>query len=223
MHADRSGYLPLDERETIARVFDAVNPTMLVCARGDLWPEMAFASVERRLPITIISGTVRPTSRRLWAPVRSALQPVYRSVSWLGAASDGDADRWARLGVFEDSIAVTGDTRHDQVLERVSDLQSIRTLLEWASKHPVLVAGSTDAQDEKLILSAFSHVARTNPEARLILVPHEGSRDRINEVLSAAGSAGVEIDVWTGGAMRSDTRCVVVSVMGALADIYAVC
>lgn len=218
--ADRSDYLPLGGRKTVASVFNATNPSILVCSRGDLWPETAFAASARKLPIAIISGSVRPRSRRLWYPIRRAFEPVYRSVTWLGAASEGDGSRWSRLGVREDSIEVTGDTRHDQVLERVTRLQPVRVLFQWAQGSPVLVAGSTDSRDEQHILKAFSRISKESPSARLVFAPHDCSGFRIDELCSAARNAGVRTEVWSGGSPAPETRCIAISKMGVLADAY---
>jgi 3-deoxy-D-manno-octulosonic-acid transferase len=221
MHADRSDFLPLDERDTMTKVFDAVNPALLICSRGDLWPELASTAAARAVPIAIISATVRSSSRRLWAPVRRALQFVYQDVAWLGATSEGDAERWGRLGVPEASITVTGDTRHDQVLERTTLLQHVRPLLQWSHGKATLVAGSTDAQDEKIILNAFLRVSVSKPNVRLILVPHDCSQGRIHEVLATASRVGVDIEVWDGGSSLNARSCVVVNKVGMLSDIYA--
>ncbi len=219
--ADRSDYLPLGGSNTLASVLDVMSPSILVCSRGDLWPETAFAASARELPIAIISGSVRPRSRRLWYPIRRAFLSVHRSVSWLGAASEGDASRWSRLGVREDSIEVTGDTRHDQVLERVTRLQPIRFLFQWAHNSSVLVAGSTDSRDEQHILKAFSRVSAANSNARLVIAPHECSGRRLDELLGIARNVDVGVEVWSGGSPNPETRCIVMSKMGVLADAYA--
>jgi 3-deoxy-D-manno-octulosonic-acid transferase len=143
-------------------------------------------------------------------------------VAWLGAASAGDASRWARLGVPEQSIVVTGDTRHDQVLERITRLRLVRPLLEWARGQTALVAGSTDRCDARLLLDAFSQVRAYHADARLILVPHDCSEGRIAQVIAIADQACVRTEVWDGGIPKPETHCLVVNAMGMLADIYAV-
>jgi len=157
----------------------------------------------------------------MWYPFRSALKQTYDTVLWLGASSEGDAHRWAHLGVREESVEVTGDTRHDQVLERASKLHRLRSLLRWSVEDPALVAGSTDARDERHLLNAFSGIVASYPKARLVIAPHECSDRRINEVLTMAQRTGVSAEVWPGGPPSEETRCLVVSKMGILADLYA--
>ena len=218
---DRSDYLPLDETDILAKVFDPITPTLIVCARGDLWPEFARTAFARGVPVAIISGTVRPSSRRRWPVARSVMRSVYKDVSWLGAASAGDAERWVQLGVPNESIAITGDTRHDHVLERVTDLKPIKPLLNWSRDRPTLVAGSTDDRDEAIILEAFSRITGTIPDSRLVIVPHDCSESRVADSLRAAARAGLNASVWTGGKPTEQARCIVVKVTGILADIYA--
>jgi 3-deoxy-D-manno-octulosonic-acid transferase len=146
---------------------------------------------------------------------------MYRLVSWLGAATDGDASRWSQLGVAETKIEVLGDTRHDHVLERISNLHPLRTLVRWAAAKPVLVAGSTDARDEQLLIQAFSRVPESSPGACLMIVPHECSERRISEVQYLAQQAGLDTEVWSGDDPEPNVDCLVVNMTGVLADIYA--
>jgi len=44
---DNSDYLPLDDRDVFREVCTAVSPSIFVCSRGDLWPEMAFVAASR--------------------------------------------------------------------------------------------------------------------------------------------------------------------------------
>jgi 3-deoxy-D-manno-octulosonic-acid transferase len=151
------------------------------------------------------------------------MRPVYETVSWLGAASEGNAVRWSLLGVRRAAVTVTGDTRHDQVLERIVNLQQIRPLLRGSQGKKTLVAGSTDERDERLLLHSFLQVYESCPnESRLILVPHENSATRIGSVLARARGIGIDAKLWDRGMPDPGTPCIVVGTMGLLADIYAV-
>jgi 3-deoxy-D-manno-octulosonic-acid transferase len=151
----RADFLPPEEPDTIARVLAAMRPNLIAFSRGDIWPVLTRTAAASGIPIAVIGGTVNPSSLRLWPLIRSTLTPTYRLVDWLGAVSRGDADRWSAIGVSAQSIDVTGDPRHDQVLEHHTNIGSISSLFQWCGESPVLVAGSTDKRDEEILLSAL--------------------------------------------------------------------
>lgn len=148
------------------------------------------------------------------------MKSVYGAIDWLGAVSQGDAERWRRLGVPEESVVVTGDTRHDQVLERATDLSAVRDLLDWARERTTLVAGSTDVRDERVLFRTFSEISAVDPAASMIVVPHESCAARIDQVQAIARYWGVKAGLWWEGPPEHDIRCVVVAKSGVLADIY---
>lgn len=212
-------YLPWDEPRAVARTLDALRPRLLLFGRGDLWPELALAASRRSVPIAVVGGTVRPGSLRLRA--RRWLRDLHATVSWLGAASEADADRWARLGVPRTRIEVTGDPRHDRLLERVARLDAWRAVRAWAGDAPVLVAGSTEPSDDAAVTDAVRRLRGTGHGVRTILVPHEPAPRRVAAVCQHLTAAGCEVRVWSGppGAMpRADA--VVVGAPGLLADLY---
>ena len=219
---DRSDYVPPDEARHVARVLTALNPSLLVFSRGDLWPELVTQAQAANVPVAVIGGTVKPSSRRLSWPVRSLLGTMHRGLCWVGAASEADADRWVRLGVPSEAVTVTGDPRHDQIVERVSRLGAIQPLVAWARNREVLVAGSVDLVDGRVLLEAFTKVSRSHHPAGLILVPHDPSPRNLAGQVKLAAEYGIRLAVWDGGEINVETPCVLAATLGVLADVYLV-
>ena len=215
----RTGYLPPADRTTMDALFAHLQPTVLVFARGDLWPGLVAAARRHRVPVLLMSAAVRPGSSRLHRVLQPVLRPTYGTVRWAGAVSHGDALRLRQLGVLERAIQITGDARHDQILERETAIGPIRDVLSWAGTDPVVVAGSTHPEDEAVLLPAFRALAACH-RARLVLVPHEPSPARAAAL--AAMARAMTLPVTDDMATRStETRVIVSSSTGMLADLYA--
>lgn len=217
---DRSDYVPPDEPSRVARVLRALNPSLLVFSRGDLWPELVAQAEVADVPVAVIGGTVQPSSRRLSWPARSLLGTMHRGLCWVGAASEADADRWQRLGVPNEAVTVTGDPRHDQIVERVPRLEAIQPLVAWARNREVLVAGSVDRVDGRVLLEAFSRVSRSHHSAGFILVPHDPNRRSIAALVKLAARYQIRLAVWLGGEISAGASGVVAATLGLLADVY---
>ncbi len=219
---DHADYLPLDAAGPMEAVLDALAPPLLVLMRAELWPELVAAALRRHVPVGLAGATVSPGSRRLRWPVRGALGPLYAGLAYAGAVTEADRERLRRLGVRAAALALTGDPRHDQVLERIPDLGPARALLAWAGGGEVLVAGSTDAPDAALLLDALAALRRERPAARLLLCPHDPEPRHTAHVLALSRRAGVPAAPWRGpaDALPGEVACVVVQRLGMLADLY---
>ena len=212
-------FLPLDEPRAVSRTLNALRPSLLIFGRGDLWPELVLGAFRRRIPIVVVGGAVRPGSLRLRA--RRWLRDVHATVSWLGAVSAPDADRWAQLGVPRSRIAVTGDPRHHRLIERVARLDAWRAVQAWAGDAPVLVAGSTEPSDDAVVAEAIARLRGTEPCPRTILVPHNPAPGRVAAVRKRLTAVGCDAGLWSGppAALPAATT-VVVTAPGLLADLY---
>ena len=199
-------------------LFAHLRPAVLVFARGDLWPGVVAAAERHRVPVVLLSAEVRPASTRLHPAVRRFLRPSYERVHWAGAISSEDAERLHPLGVPESAIEITGDARHDHILEREVAIARVRAVLDWAGSDPVVVAGSTHPEDEAVLLRAFRAVTARYP-ARLVLVPHEPGPARTASL--AAAARGMNLPAATGLPATPDARVTISSSIGVLADLYA--
>lgn len=218
-HAD---YLPADTPEDVSRALDALRPALLVFSRGDVWPELALQAAARNVPTVVVGACARPGSLRMSRPVRSLYAHALAGVSWIGAATDEDADRWRLAGAPAGLIEVSGDPRHDQVLERLTDLGVTAPLRSWADGGPVLVAGSVEPPDARPLLRAAAIVLAAHPDARMLLVPHEPSPAALEQLSRCARRAGLMPATWSpGGSAPPGTRCLIAAGRGHLYHLYS--
>jgi len=215
-------YLPWDEPGAIATTLDALAPALLLFGRGDLWPELVSSTAARGIPVAVAGATVRAGSARLRTPARLALRDAYRHVRWLGAATSANAERWSRLGVPAEDITVTGDPRHDRILERIADLGPAGAVRAWAGGAPVFVAGSIEPDDDSVLAFALARLASATPELRTVLVPHVAVETRIEWIRRGLAKHGVAAGLWRGPANGPlpVAPVVIAATRGVLADLY---
>jgi 3-deoxy-D-manno-octulosonic-acid transferase len=217
--ADVADYLPYDRPAEVRDALRALSPDLLVFAKLDLWPELATRAALSGAAVAIVAATVSPGSGRLRWPARQLLRAGYGSLAAAAAISAEDADRLARLGVPPARIRVAGDPRFDSVAARVRAVSPDDPLLQFGRGAPTLVAGSTWAGDEEVLLAAYAAVRRVRPDARLILVPHEPTAEHLAAVQRSARRAGVPTPVRLAAA-EGPVPLLLVDRTGVLATLY---
>lgn len=217
---DRTDFLPLDEPGPVAAVLGALAPSLLVFARGDLWPELVLQAVRHRTPVAILGGTVRRGSLRLTPVARPLYRRLCREIAWIGAVTRTHADRWIRLGAAPGIVEVTGDPRHDLVLRRRPNPTTAGALAAWRAGRTVLVAGSTEPADEAVLLRAARTVIAARPAAGLLLVPHDPAPATLRRLVARAGRLGLRMEVWHQQAAVPTAPIVTVAETGLLFDLY---
>jgi len=179
--ADFTAYLPFDRASNADALLDAWQPSIIVFSKLDVWPVLVERATARGIPVILISATVAERSGRLGWWSRQLLRDAYGALAKVGAIDESNADRLVSLGVSDDALCVTGDTRFDQVWTRAQATHRSSPLLAClASPAPTVVAGSTWPADEAMLLPAWNALrADRSPRnanthtARLVIAPHE--------------------------------------------------
>jgi 3-deoxy-D-manno-octulosonic-acid transferase len=142
------------------------------------------------------------------------------AASWIGAVSSAHAARWIALGARPESVEVTGDPRHDAVVERVTRLDAIAPLRAWAAGRVVLVAGSLEPDDLEPVLFAIRALLAAHERAAAVLVPHDPAPATVARWVEATRAAALHPAPWAPGLAVPAGRCVVLAAAGMLADLY---
>lgn len=223
-YKDAALTIPLDSRRQMRRFFDLVQPRGVVFSKFDVWPNAVWEAVRRGVPVALIAGTMHATSSRLRPIARHLLAHVHKYFAVHCCVTEEDAERLRRLAGPTARVVVTGDTRFDQVYARVQEFPSaplFPNVEQW--KGFTVVAGSTYAEDEKVLLPAFLKLHHEHPQARLVLVPHEPTPSHLRfseDALRRSGLRWTRLSDAEQGALVAETDVLLVDRIGWLARLY---
>jgi 3-deoxy-D-manno-octulosonic-acid transferase len=222
LDADFAEYLPFDSRGDARVTLEALSPRVLAFSKLDVWPALVAAARARGVRTALLSATLAHRSRRRSRISSAFTRGAYAALDAVGAIDEKDAIRLLQLGVREQAISVTGDTRYDQVWARAQQSASREALLvPLRSERPTLVAGSTWPADERELLPAWMVVRREVPGARLLIAPHEPTPAHLRHVEQWAAARKLTLARASALPPGGDADVVLVDGTGLLGDLYA--
>jgi 3-deoxy-D-manno-octulosonic-acid transferase len=173
--ADWVYYLPLDSVKNAKRFFDIVNPSLVVFVKYDYWYYYLTECKKRNIPLLLVSGIFRQDQ-----PFFKWYGNLHRSMLKCFTHFFVQDKESLQLLVSINIINATaaGDTRFDRVSEIAENFTPIEKIEKFCSGLPVLVAGSTWPEDEKLIKDATANF----PNLKIIIAPHEIHKEHIEQL-----------------------------------------
>jgi len=168
-------YAPYDTPGSIRRFLNRTNPRILVIMETEIWPNMIRQSRSRQVPVFLINARLSERSARGYERVKSLVSPIMRSISWVAAQAEKDAERFRRIGVAASKVSVTGSVKFDVDIPEAVRKTSFQ-LKASLSDRPVWIAGSTHEGEEAQILAAHRQILASHPSALLIIVPRHPER-----------------------------------------------
>ena len=174
------------------------------------------------VPVILVDATLHEKSKRKWPLVRSFLKSVHRHIDIHCAISESDARRLARICPKGTEIRVTGDTRFDQVIARRGSASKKLEGLLPKFEIPVIIAGSTYTEDERIVIDAYQKVLERWGKVQFILVPHEPEPDRLEEIGARMSQRGLDYILLSRIADGANFggEAIVIDRVGVLAELY---
>lgn len=170
----RVSLAPLDSPGAVNRAFDALQPEALWILETELWPGILATAHARGVPVLSLNSSVSLKSTRLYRLFGILFAPLLSPV-WFFARSSEDAHRLRTLGARPDHIWVQGDAKVFLSVPFPA-LPEVQGLTDWLASGPVVLAASTHAAEEDLVLTAFRALENLFPSARLVLAPRHPER-----------------------------------------------
>lgn len=215
-------YLPVDTPRNMRFCLDALAPDMIVYVKFDVWPNLVVEAARRGVPQVLVSGTLSPGSGRLSPFVKGYFGGLYAMLDAVAAISAEDAGRFRSLSGERVEIVEAGDTRFDQVCRRIDASGAALPGAIAASRRRWIIAGSTWPRDEEVVIPGFAALGPAHPDAGLIVVPHEPTKERLAEIRAALGRARLSFRLLSElkeGAPLAEP-VVVADGVGYLAELY---
>ena len=170
-------YLPADLPGVAHKWVACIKPDVAIFVKYDLWPGYLSALKQKDIPTFLISAHWIPGRWfSSWAlPPTKSLLKNFKKIF----LQEADHITFFQKKGFS-NLSVAGDTRIDRSLELPSEIKSrIPEVLVGAPSFD-LIAGSTWAQDEKIIAQVIQQM-----DLSIILAPHDVSATNIQRVLKS--------------------------------------
>ena len=187
-------FVPLDLPDAIGAFLDHWRPRMLVLAESELWPNMLMSCHARRIPVVIVNGRLSSASHARWRRVPSLARALFGAPAFVLAQSDEHAARFSELGARD--VRVIGNLKHDRAPPPV-DLGTLAQFRALVGTRPVVVAVSTHAADEPIILHAIAQIRAKHRDLLTVIVPRDASRGMA--VAAAAHETGLAVALRSRG------------------------
>lgn len=216
---DFASYLPFDTLASMHHVIQSLAPSVIVFSKLDVWPNLVTAAKASNIPTAIISGTLHNESGRRSVFASFLLRDAYAAIDSIGAVSSEDRQNIIELGARGDRVAVTGDTRFDQVWARSKREGPVELINHLRGHRPTIVAGSTWSPDEKHLLPAFVEARKEHKRVRLIIAPHEPNATHVASLMTWAKSGSLSA-ARVDDPQAAAADVVILDRVGILGDLY---
>lgn len=219
---DMSCPLPWDKPEDWKAFILHHQPQALLIARTDTWPQMLRQAKLHSIPTLLFAATLVENSGRARGLSRYFSKIIFSYLDTIYCVSEEDKEIFAKLGRWENTF-VAGDTRYDQVVERLKNPKIISPFVVKPST-PTFVAGSTWPEDEAVLLPTLASLKGPSykNQIRTVLVPHEPHLDHIKELEMACTRLGLTHDRYSKLKSVWDSEVLIVDQIGILAELYLI-
>jgi 3-deoxy-D-manno-octulosonic-acid transferase len=149
--------------------------------------------------------------------LRPLLGPLFAGVGRFGVQSGQDRDRLLALGVDPGRVAVTGNLKYETP-EPARHPELEEALRDLAGGRPILLAGSTMAGEEAMVLDAFRGL---EGQAMLVLAPRHPERwTEVDALLRSRGEAALRRTALPAAGDGNRPAVVLLDSLGELAGLY---
>ncbi|MDY5632416.1 MAG: glycosyltransferase N-terminal domain-containing protein [Bacteroidaceae bacterium] len=210
--ADIVCYLPFDIVGNAHAFIHMVKPEMVFFIKYEFWYNYIRHLHHRGVPVYSVCSIFRPGNVFFkWYGFFYA--PVLRHVTHYFVQDERSRRLLALKGLK--NVSIVGDTRMDRVLAIKEAAKELPLVEQFKGDKFVLVAGSSWAPDEDLILNFFN----AHPEMKLILAPHVIDEAHLQQIVQKVQRPVLRWSKATAENVAS-ADCLIIDCFGLLSSIY---
>lgn len=226
--ADHILFFPIDHPFILRRVLKKIQPTLLLIAETELWPNLLRACGRKGIPIILFNGRISEKSFRGYLFFRFLFEECLKYVSLFLMQTNEDQDRIIQIGARSEKTSVVGNLKFDQALPSVT--QDARATLAQSlglyGRDTIFIAGSTHSGEEELLTSLSKELREIDPSLIFILAPRHLNRlEEVEQMLRKESLSWIRRTALTMDQDRPNQKrwpeVILLDTMGELMSLYS--
>lgn len=209
-------YAPYDLPDCLNRFLRRTRPAIAIIMETELWPNTIAACRKHDIAVVVANARLSEKSARGYQRLSAIAKPMLAAVSAVATQHQDDGERFVSLGLPSASLTVTGNIKFDLTLSQSDETRAMEFRQRWlsGSDRPVLLAASTHAGEDELLLAALVLVQKQRPETLLVLVPRHP--ERFETVFQLADAKFVTQKHSEGQVLGPDVQVLIGNTMGEM-------
>ena len=195
-------YFPFDWRFTVRRALRRIKPNVVLIMETELWFNFLRETYKSGAKTALVNGRLSEKSAKRYSLIKKLIPRVLHYIDLALMQTQKDAKRLIQLGMRADKVKITGNVKFDRDFDEIESCltEELRERFAIKKDAPLIVAASTHAPEESLILQAFKEIWKNSLDRlpRLLIAPRHP--ERFKEVAETIRKTGFE---WT---RRSDGK-----------------
>jgi 3-deoxy-D-manno-octulosonic-acid transferase len=217
-------YFPFDFLPAVRRALDSVQPELVIIMETEIWPNFTREAFSRKIPVILANGRISDHSYAGYLRFSWFFRHALRLFSRLCMQTETDCDRIIAIGAPAGRTLQTGNLKYD-IPFRLMSLDEKHLLKESYSIPDgmfVLMAGSTHAGEEQLVIDSYRELLPHVDGLFLVLVPRHPERSA--EVAALLQRSGLSFKRRTSAPYPDEFEkgeVLLVDTIGEMMNLYA--
>jgi 3-deoxy-D-manno-octulosonic-acid transferase len=169
----RHQFVPADLPSWTARFLRHWHPDLALWVESELWPNLAFATHARGIPMVLVNARLSARSYRGWRRWPGLIGRVLGAFDLCLAQDKDQAERFRSLGARQ--VAAVGDLKATAPALPF-DPRGLSGLRDAIGSRPLWLAASTHAGEEEIAARVHHKLAAQHPELLTIIAPRHPAR-----------------------------------------------
>jgi len=175
-------YLPADVGDNAKKFIELVKPKLAIFVKYEFWLGYLEQLRKHKIPHVLVAALFQP-NQIFFKSYGGMFRDALKGFDKLFVQDENSCELLKSIGVT--NCVLSGDTRYDRVIEIAKAAEPVPLMERFVQgAKQVMVAGSTWAEDEKLLHDWH----KQSPDWKLVIVPHEVNREHIQDLKKRFGA-----------------------------------
>lgn len=207
-------YFPFDFPFCINNFLKKVNPEVVIIAETELWPNIAYVLKNKQIPFYIVNGRMSDRTYKSYKNLSFFFAPILKKYTKILTQSESDNNKLISIGANTATTNVMGNLKFD-----ISINQGDFSPIEKNPDDKIIIAGSTHAGEDEIILSAYQNNHKEN--IKLLIAPRHPERN--NSVYELCLKTGLKVGKRSNNDTFKTCDIIILDTLGELGKMYSIC
>jgi len=220
-------FFPMDFTFTMKRAFKNIRPNCCLLMELEVWPNFVRIANEFNAPVIVVNGRISDRSFARYSKIKPVARMMFSRISLILSQCQQYTDRFIALSVSSEKVITTGSLKYDtaETNPNADEVKELKEKLKLTDE-PLLVAGGTGNDEEKIILDVFCKLKKLHKDLRLVIVPRKPERfDEVAKLIEATSFGIIRFSQVKAGSIEvapGNKSIILGDTMGDLRKFYAI-